>query len=375
MSLALNLHWLMFVICSISIDSYPAERLGPMSLNVRDVAVLGVDELLSLEGNDTSRTITAWRGGLERQLATLDVTSSVSSSESLMIPGPGQWWYATRGDQSNGSSVIFLTGDHDRIIGKRVVTVPFRAFDWIPLFGETPSGLLLSAPRAGRIRVDEMTQEGVRRLGEFSGHVTVGPFLRTAQRLADGRIALVSHEVSDSGRTLGLKLFGSGETEEVDLEECDLNSPLTSALDSSGRLVVVGVSRAGKVTLARIDPSEVRSIQCRALSSDRANVPQVVTAGERLIATWIRESDRRVQASEVVEGSAEPIVIDIGTTVENARLNPVTRAEGEWLTTVWTDEADDVVMRRLPVALSAYGLALEARRAVCGTDHPLQNPR
>jgi hypothetical protein len=238
--------------------------------------------------------ITRIRGGAEEQLAALP-SGHYTEGEALFLTGTGRWWYSLPYGGGSNSSVYLVTSEGAGVTQKKfdLREIPIL---WLPLRGEKPGGVMLSlgADRS-TFYFDEVSDAGTRPLGSYPGHLPgTAPSSRdwSAERLPDGRVAVLSIERSTGGpwRFMLRVLDGNGGIAEASLPCADqFREALSTAMDRAGRIAAVALSPRGEVVSTSISVDEPRSARCRVLSmpGETAANPNlvshsIVAAGDEL---------------------------------------------------------------------------------------------
>lgn len=340
----------------------------------------GVDEIAPLADDDflivtapprapLSTELTRVRHGNEESIADTPSLSPYSPSPSLVVRD-GQWWFSRQGHRGGESNVYFVRSD-----GKETrVKIPRRyLLTWLPIATDEPRGLEVSVvDEQPALRIAEITPSGAKEVAAFEWwetgyHHTVAVGHWSAEALADGRFAVVALDGPSDALSLRLRLIAPSRGSESEIP-CDvpIDDQLATAVDPSGRLAVVGVSRERQVVALLVDVNHPRSTRCRVLDDHTAQppfgTPAVVWSGDRFVAAWIRD-DGIVRACELSEHPAP--IIDVGRDADvELPLRQLLFADGETVIFVWKQRGGYAV-RRMPRNLSGYAFAAELWTRIC----------
>jgi hypothetical protein len=346
----------------------------PALHDVLDAGDGGVIVLSSSPQTIGERRIVRIRGGAEEQLAALP-SGHYTDGEALFLTGTGRWWYSRPYGGGSNSSIYFVTSEAAGVMQRKfdLRDVPLL---WLPLRGEKPGGVMLSlGPDRSTFYLDEVSDSGTRPLGSYPGHLPgTAPSSRdwSAERLPDGRVAVLSIEQSTGGpsRFMLRVLDGNGGIAEAGLPCADqFREALITAMDRAGRIAAVALSPKGELVSTTISVDEPQSTRCRVLSMPGETVanpnlvsPSVIAAGDELIAAWIR-SDGTVRACQIGNQAAPINVVDVGRNAEtqDTLAHLVSADGGETVTFTWKTDRG-IVMRRMPAALDGYALVTEIER-------------
>ena len=252
-----------------------------------------------------------------------------------------------------------------------------RPILWLPLRGQSPSGVLLSLGDDDRsIVADEVSESGVKPIGSFptifpgSGML---PYVTAAERLPDSRIVLLSSEEPVGGPLkFTLRLFADGGVIETTLPCAGgVDHSLTTAVDADGTIAAVGLSVAGDVVAMLIDPDHAERSACRVISASGESAAKTdrgsptVAAGDReWFAGWTR-SDGRVRLCKFASLDAPPVVVDAGEGVTSGAAGTVVNVHhDETLTVAWRTDRG-IATRRMPQALAGFALLADLDRLRC----------
>jgi hypothetical protein len=372
-------------LCSLSLaDQFRSRRLSIAIPSVQDIAPLSQDDILVAAHPlraPTAIELTRVRFNQEEKIAATpalfpyDLKPSVFSKE-------GRWWFSRQGDEGAVSSVFFVTGEGDRIQQTRVRLPRKSPLVWLPIRGDVPRGLEISAAdEQPALRIDEVTPAGVRPLAAFPWWES--GFQRTllssrwsAEALGDGRIAIVAVDGPPEGMALQLRIVG-GEKDPVESPiPCSvaIDYPLATAAASSGKLAVVGRSKEGKVVAMIVDVDQPQSTRCRVISEPGEiaaqpplGTPSVAWTGDSFVTAWIRD-DGTIRAGELRNLRSSPLIIDVGEEADVDRpLRQLIHADGETVTFIWKERGGGFVIRRMPRSVAGYAFAAELWRQFCAT--------
>lgn len=238
---------------------------------------------------------------------------------------------------------------------------------WVPLRGDDPAGLHLTLTHDA-LSVVEVELAGAR--GSWTlPPVTprsLTPSHHSAERLPDGRIALVAIEEGRQGpgRVLLHLLGAQGEVSDSVLAEGNRYGGVATELDERGRLVVaLNVTRDGKelVEVAAIEAGETSAGEWRTVSGDgAASSPRLIEVEHGMVAAWIERGmsgELELRACDVRGDRPHPLSIRVGTMgFDSPRTHRfAAHAVDEQPLFVWY-AAEGVTARRVPPSVS--GLAV-----------------
>ena len=356
------------------------ERSAPLTIpGIREVVVTGDDELIVLSemvGGGRTVRLTRIRQGAEEQLAMLTDTHPVNGDAVIRV-GPDRWWYSRAYVIEPGKSarVYFVSG----VTQSHVDLARRRPILWMPLRGEPPSGVLISiGDDRTSLAADEVSESEVKPIGSFPTifpGAGMLPYVTTAERLPDGRIALVSIEEPMNGAPrFTLRLFDHGNVTETALPCAGrMNRWLSTAVDAGGTIGIVGASPSGEVLATLVDPDHAERSSCRVLSAPGETVsdtnpgsPVIVPAGREWFAGWMR-SDGHVRLCQFRNLETAPFVVDAGEgAATNALAGELVQVrDEETLTAAWRTDRG-MTMRRMPRTLAGFALLMDIERMRCG---------
>jgi hypothetical protein len=358
--------------------AFPPISLPLTVRSMRDAIEVGDGDLIVLSDSIEhagERRITRIRGAAEELLATIPA-GQYTPGEALVRTGQDQWWFSAASGNAPNPNVVFVTGGADGVnqIDIELHRLPLL---WIPLRGETPAGVMLSlGGDRSTFMVDEVSPSGIHVLGTYPGHLpgsAPSPRQWSAERLPDGRIAILSIEQSAGGPwRFVLRLFdGNGGLIESPLPCAgQFRDALATAVDRTGKIAAAAVSPAREVVSTLIDTNDPHSARCSVLSATGetvASAPRgtlaIIADGDERIAAWIRD-DGTVRACQVARAST---AIDVGKNadVTNSLAHLISADESETVTFQWNTDRG-IVMRRMPRALQGWALLDDIRRFYSG---------
>jgi hypothetical protein len=355
-------------------QAFPPISLPVTVPSLRDAIEVGDGDLIVLSDDIEhagGRKITRIRGAAEELLATIPA-GQYTPGEALVRTGQDQWWFSAASGDVSKPNVVFVTGGTDGV-KQMVIDLHRLSLLWIPLRGETPAGVMLSrgSDRSTFI-IDKVSPSGVQALGSYPGHLpgnAPSPRQWSAERLPDGRIAILSIEQSVGGPSrLMLRVSdGHGGFTESPLPCADqFRESLATTVDRNGMIAAVALSPARQVVTTLIDVNDANDVRCNVLSAAGETAalaprgsPAIDVTGNERIAAWIRD-DGNVRACQITKGST---VVDVGERADTtAPLAHLIGDDGEeTVTFLWSGDRG-IVTRRLPRALQGWALLDDIRR-------------
>jgi hypothetical protein len=315
------------------------------------------------------------RGGVEEVLGTTPALFP-SSAARFLTADRGSWWFARYGWPEAGAVVVFISSDGE--VRRADIKANAGITAWAPLRGNKPRGLLMTAsPDEEALLVEEVSPEGVRRVGQFPWG---GEFHRTfydgewsAELLPDGRLVVVSTDESEHDPRLKLRLLG-GQTPSEFVLPCasPLGLPLGTAVNSEGRLAIVGRTSRGQIVSMIVNVDRPQEAECHVLSDPDETAPpephtspSVISTGESFVAAWIRD-DGMIRAREF-DASWSPV--PIVNVADGARLDfplhQLMHVDADSIRFIWMDRGGEILSRSLPKELTRFARFLAIREALC----------
>lgn len=337
------------------------------------------DFIVTAMTHPSGMNVTRVRSGWEENIVSTPPLFPYDLSPSVFTTEQG-WWFSREGGEGLGSSIFFVRSE-DTIELARVNVRRHARMAWLPVRGDEPRGVMISIPdEPSALHVSEITPSGAKRIALFpwpespASRRSLMDSRWSAEGISGNRIAVVSTDGPEGVLGLKLRIVGGGmEPIESDLP-CPviIDHPLDTAVDGSGRLAIVGLSREQTVVAMIVDPDQPHSARCRVISGPEEvaarppfGTPSVVWTGERFVAGWIRD-DGTVRAAELGELGAHPLIINVGADAAvDHPLRELVHADGEYVRFIWRERSGGFVERSLPKRLSAHALATDLWHLLC----------
>lgn len=330
---------------------------------IHDARLVGSDLIIVSGGTDDRKITRAREGALEETLA--DVEVQTFYGEGLVVVDHSRWWYGIAGGHGRRFGTSFVVGDTSSAATKTFVPHRFSGpFQWLPLEGSEPRGLFVFFRSETELEALEIGLDGPGRTWILEAPRQYG--FRggwSAERLADGRIVLISIDERMVARILG----DAGAVQTIDLRNDERVLQIATASDDRGRVaVVVAVFRAPSIRATVFDPDRPSDQPWEILSDGvHAGLPAVIATSDGFVAAWVQRGDSPTVQVRSLDRAG--LTLNLGPTVwtpDEHRGVFLSRAGSEELIAVW--QGRQTMMRRFPNAVSGFAFLIDAAAAVCG---------